>query len=494
MRVFHIPRGSSRVLPGQQLRSALTLSGRAARRLPVLVLLASWPLLPGCGDDDDHPPPRPTATAAATQVGPTSTVPPAPTLTATRPPAPTSTATRAPSTARPTATATLPPPSTATATPTATASATVTATATPTVPERFAGTVDEFYVVPDALPPGAPGALIRVQDVSEGGGLTTLRIMYHSRDARDRDRAVTGILTYPNGDAPAGGWPVVSLAHGTTGLASPCALSRAGGVAPTFGVEGVGVVTDYIGLGPVGEIHPYLSRPSEAHSVIDAVRAARNLPEAGAGPRWLAIGHSQGGHAALAANELGETYAPELELLGTVSLAPAAIFDRTYGALDEIVVRIVGVMALYGAAAEHPEIDPADYVGPATAAAARVLEEGCLNEIIAAFLPVPANTFYLHHPLETEPARSILLANDVGGVGVDSPLFLVSGTADQRVVVERVRDLLAKLCEAGQVTEYLEIEGATHDDEYARAAEQIERWLAERLAGDPASNSCGDGL
>ncbi len=476
------------------------LLGHPVRRLAVLWLLTSLPLLAGCGDDDDNPTPRPTATATrssaptatATEAGPTSTVPPAPTFTATSPQARTSTATaRATSTASPTET--LPPPSTATATPTGTAAATVTATATPTVPERFSGTVDEFYEVPDPLPPGESGALIRVQDVSEVGGRTTLRIMYHSRDAQDRDRAVTGILTYPTGDAPAGGWPVVSLANGTVGLASPCALSRRGNAAPTFGVEGVGVVTDYIGLGPVGEIHPYLSRPSEGHSVIDAVRAARNLPEARAGSRWLAIGHSQGGHGALAANELGADYAPELELLGTISLAPAALFDRTYGGIDDIVVRIVGVMALYGAATEHPEIDPADYVGPEAAAAAVVLEDKCLGDIISAFLAVPFDTFYLHDPSVTEPARSILLANDVGGVKVDSPLFLISGTADQRVVVQRVRDLFAKLCEAGQVTEYLELDGATHDDEYARAAQQIEAWLADRLAGEPATNSCTDG-
>jgi hypothetical protein len=356
----------------------------------------------------------------------------------------------------------------------------------------FTGTVEEFYFVPDPLSPGEPGALIRVQDISESEGRVTKRIMYHSRDAEDRDRAVTGILTYPSAAAPEGGWPVVSLANGTTGLASPCALSRLGRAAPTFGVQGVGVVTDYIGLGPVGETHPYLSRPSEAHSVIDAVRAARNFPAANAGARWLAIGHSQGGHAALSTNELGEQYAPELDLLGTISLAPAALFVRTYGPLDEVVVRIVGIMAFYGAAAEHPAIIPNDYVGPETAAAAAVLEDKCLNDIITAFLPVPAETFFTHNPLENEPARSILLANDVGDVAVESPLFLISGTADQRVVVQRVRDLLTKLCDAGQVTEYLEIEGATHENEYALAADQIEAWFADRLAGVPPVNSCLD--
>jgi len=355
---------------------------------------------------------------------------------------------------------------------------------------RFTGSVEEFYEVPSPLPGGEPGALIRVQDISANAQSTTVRIMYHSRDTLDRDRAVTGTLTYPNSVAPEGGWPVVSLAHGTTGLASPCAPSRGGGAAPTFGVAAVGVATDYIGLGPVGELHPYLSRLSEARSVIDAVRAARNMSEAEAGARWLAIGHSQGGHAAIATNEVGAAYAPELELLGTISLAPGALFDRVYGGVDEIVVRIVSVMALYGAPSEHPEIIPADYVGPEAAAAAPVIEEKCLNDIIAAFVGLDPDTFWSHNPMETEPARSVALSNDVGAVSVDAPLFLISGTADQTVVIQRARDLFTKLCDAGQVTEYLELEGATHDNEYAQGAAQITAWLQDRLDGKPAVDSC----
>lgn len=376
--------------------------------------------------------------------------------------------------------------------PTASA-APATASTSAQVPDRFTGTVDEFYVVPDPLPPGEPGELIRVQDVASGGDTTTVRIMYHSRDAADRDRAVTGIVTFPDGPVPPGGRTVVSIAPGTSGLSSPCAVSRQGSPSFAFGLDAVSVTTDYIGLGPVGETHPYLSRPSEAHSVIDAVRAARNLTEAGAGDEWLAFGHSQGGHAAIAANELAEEYAPELDLLGTVAGAPAALFDRTYGPLDEIVARIVGVMALYGAASEHPEIDPADYVTPQTAAAAAaVFPDGCLDEIISAFLAVPADQFWTHPPVETEPARSILLANDIGGGAGAAPLLLIAGTADDRVVIARARDTFDRLCEAGQVTEYLEIEGGTHGDIIPRSLAQITAFFEARLAGEEPVDSCGD--
>ncbi len=356
--------------------------------------------------------------------------------------------------------------------------------------EWFTGSVDGFYVVPDPLPRGAAGELIRVMPVAETATTTTVRIMYHSRDAQRRDRAVTGTLTYPKAPPPPGGWPVVSNANGTVGMTSRCAISRRAGSSSTWGLPVVAVTTDYIGLGPVGERHPYLSRTSEANSVIDAVRAARALPAAGAGTRWLAIGGSQGGHAALSANELGERRAPELDLLGTVALAPGAMFDRDYGGVDVFVKRVVTAMGLYGASTEYPGIDPDDYVTPAVAAVAGVVDTGCLPEITAAFLGVPFDGFWAHDPIETEPARSVFLANDVGRVRVDAPVLVVQGTEDTTVVPERTDDLVERMCGTGQVLSHLVVPGAGHQDIGTRSATEVRAWMEARLRGEPAPSTC----
>jgi len=360
------------------------------------------------------------------------------------------------------------------------------------VPEEFTGTDEEFYEVPEPLEEGEPGELIRVQTLGEQDGATTVRVMYHSVDGQDRDRAVTGLITYPSdaSAAPEDGWPVLSWAHGTSGLGPRCAPSRAGGEAPAFGIDGVRVATDYIGLGPVGERHPYLSGPSEGHSVIDGVRAARRLPDAHAGERWVAVGHSQGGHAALFANQLGEEYAPELDLRGTAALAPGAALDKTFGPSDQLVARMVGVMALYGMAEDNPDIDPADYVGPEVAAKADVIDTGCLQDIVDAFLPIPEDTFYTVDPLDDPAAREVLEANDPGHVAVDAPLLLVYGTADATVVPERMAYVIDQLCEVGQVTETIESEGADHGTVVTQDGAAITAWLDDRLAGEPAPDSC----
>ena len=362
---------------------------------------------------------------------------------------------------------------------------------TASAPEIFTGTDEDFYRVPDPLPPGEPGDLIRVQDLGEADARANLRIMYHSRDAQDRDRAVTGLVTYPTGAAPDGGWPVISTAHGTTGIASRCAPSRTQRGAPGWGVEGVWVMTDYIGLGPIGEVHPYLSKPAEGHAVIDAVRAARQIPDAHADRRWLAIGHSQGGHGALAAAELSDRYAPELDLLGTVALAPGAVFDRVYGGIDPIVTNILTMMGLYGAVSEHPDLNVTDYVTPDAHAASSVFETGCLAEITEALVPVGIAGPFHADPRQTEPARTIFERNDVGRVAVDGvPLFLASGTLDDRVVIERVRELYDRLCASGQVTELVIVDGADHGSIVPETSDQVTAFLERRLDGTEPVNSC----
>jgi pimeloyl-ACP methyl ester carboxylesterase len=263
-----------------------------------------------------------------------------------------------------------------------------------------------------------------------------------------------------------------------------------GGEAPRFGIEGVGVATDYIGLGPIGERHPYLSGLSEGHSVIDAVRAARNLAGTHAGERWVAIGHSQGGHAALFTNELGESYAPELDLLGTTVVAPAAVLDRLFGPADQIVPRMVGVMALYGLATDYPEVDPDDYASDALEAVAPIIDEACTQQVVEELLTVGLDGFYDVDPLTTEPARSVWLANDPGNVRVDAPILLVLGTKDTWVVPDRVQALYDRLCGIDQVVELSEVEGADHGTVVGMADETITAWFEDRFAGEPAKTTC----
>ena len=375
---------------------------------------------------------------------------------------------------------------------TTTAGATTTSRQTPEV-DTFDGSVDDFYVVPDPLPPGQPGDLIRTQQLDDDDGDTGLRIMYHSTDVNGTDRAVTGVVYYPQAEAPDGGWPVLAKAHGTTGIAAQCAPSRVPLVPDDYGVRGVRVQTDYIGLGPVGELHSYLSATAEGNAMVDSVVAVHQITSAHAGDEWLVYGHSQGGHAALITNEIAAERAPQFDLLGTVAVSPGAQFTETYG--DTIQTGIITTMVLFGGFEENPDLDPADYLNPEAYAQAKdVVNNQCLGPIIDTMLPLAAQPdFYIQDPIESGEARSFMEDNDPATVVSESPLLVINGLKDVTVVPKRTQALYARLCDLGQVVEYTELPDADHDGAASQSVDQVKAWFADRLAGKKAPNSCTDG-
>ncbi len=141
----------------------------------------------------------------------------------------------------------------------------------------------------------------------------------------------TSLVFTPNTPPPAGGWPIVVWAHGTTGVADTCAPSKAALADSTKDLISklltagyVVVAPDYEGLGTPG-IHPFLNVKSEAFSITDAVVATRNYLSQHnllTSKKWLTVGHSQGGHAALSAAQYASR--AQLDYKGTVAVAPAS--------------------------------------------------------------------------------------------------------------------------------------------------------------------------
>ena len=176
-----------------------------------------------------------------------------------------------------------------------------------------------------------PGTVLRVRPQIGGApaNAKAFRVIYRSTGVNGEPIAVSGTVIYPDGPAPPEGRNVVAWAHYTTGVAQRCAPTLLPNLSGTIaGLEEllkrgyVVVATDYEGLGLPG-VHAYLVGVSEAHSVLDSVRAARNLSNAHATDRFIVWGHSQGGHAALFSGELAADYAPELKLVGIAAAAPA---------------------------------------------------------------------------------------------------------------------------------------------------------------------------
>lgn len=158
-------------------------------------------------------------------------------------------------------------------------------------------------------------------------------------------------------------------------------LGYAGYLARLVGDGYAVAATDYERLGTPG-VHPYLVSASEGRSVVDAVRAAGDL-DARVSNRWFAVGHSQGGHAAMAAGELARDYGQGLDLLGTVALAPITDNRPYVDQLDQLQPYDHGYfMAIYaGLRTQHPQLRFADFLGQRALRELPRVHTTCLAEL-----------------------------------------------------------------------------------------------------------------
>jgi alpha-beta hydrolase superfamily lysophospholipase len=361
------------------------------------------------------------------------------------------------------------------------------------VPER---PPDGFYAVPDPLPPGPPGALIRATPIAGPPLLPDSRawaVLYHSRDFDGRDVAVSGVVVAPPGAAPPDGRPVVVWGHGSVGLADRCAPSRAG-VLGAFGPwlggllqQGLVVAaTDYQGLGTPGPARTLIGL-SAGRAVLDVARSARGLDAAGAGGRVVLAGHSEGGHAVLWAAELARSYAPELQVLGVATSAPGANLATTLR-LSEFRPTAVtsGAMLLVVAWSDAYRVPP-DVLTPAGRKAVDRLRTRCLLEL--AKDPVTP-TVHLDQLLTTPPWPALLARNTPGHAATPAPILIAQGTDDQTVVPAATGALVQRLCHAGDTVELRSFQHAEHFHLPEVAGTDVAAWIGDRLAGRPARSTC----
>ena len=334
-----------------------------------------------------------------------------------------------------------------------------------------------FYAAPSPVPTGTPGALIKSQELT-GTPLASRawRLMYHSTDLNGKDVVVTGILVVPLAPAPPGGRTVLSWGHPTTGSAAACAPSY--GFDPFIGIEGLRALldrgyavvgTDYAGMGTPGP-DSYLVGATEAHNMLDAVRAAQAIPAAEASDRVILWGHSQGGQAVLRAAELAASYAPELDLQAVTVAAPAAnLTDLMKAHLDDISGVTIGSYAftayagIYGPSTPGAQLD--DILTPDAVAAMPSINALCLltsiPQLHAIGQPLVGN-FFRADPTTTEPWKTLLAENSAGQVAFDAPLFVAQGGDDQLVIPADTAAFVAHEQALGIDVTFEQISFATH--------------------------------
>ncbi len=361
-----------------------------------------------------------------------------------------------------------------------------------------APTGDEFYQPPEGdLADYEPGEVLWATELDPVDGGRAWQVLYRSESLRGDPIVVSGWIVVPDGEPQADGAPVLAWAHGTTGVADACALTKS--ATPSEGIPflesflDMGFVvtaTDYEGLGTPG-LHPYVIGPSEAHSVLDSIRAAQRFT--GAGDEAVVFGSSQGGHAAIFANEEAVEYAPELEILGTVSsdsgvFAPDAdivSFLMTGGLKGFLVITAVGLNAAYG----DEERPLSDYLTDRGIEEAAIVEEGCVREVIGHFADVPPEELWAPGAFEGPPNPESVAGTRAGV----SPLLMLHGRSDEIIPAAVIPGWVDEVCALGQTVDLVWFDTAhgVPGRDPAGAEPVIMEWIEGRLAGQEPPSVCG---
>lgn len=355
--------------------------------------------------------------------------------------------------------------------------------------EVFEPGQEGFAEVPDPLPDAPHGTLIRSQVLDEPSfsGATTYRIMYLSESVAGDPIAVTGLASVPTAKAPEDGRPIITIAHGTTGIADDCSPSANGEnaemglVASKASETALIAATDYEGLGTPGR-HPYLVGVSEGRSTIDAALAAGQLPDADPGTQLGIVGYSQGGHGALWANQVAAAWAPDLEVVGTFSGAPASEIGVILAAAPR--VKGFGLMVVAGIQAAHPEVDLSEILTPAGQKALAVVDEGCVGEIFKAASSAEEDLF-VPDGGQTPTWSKLGEEQDAGTEKTnDAPVLLIHSNADATVPTFFIDQVEQRMCANGQVVQRVDLAEGGHTQAAVPAYAQAMDWMQSLFDGD----------
>jgi pimeloyl-ACP methyl ester carboxylesterase len=354
----------------------------------------------------------------------------------------------------------------------------------------------DFYDTRKPLPAGKPGELIRSEpfdDYALPPEVSAVRILYHSRAAPGEDVAASGVVLVPEGKPPAGGWPVIAWAHGFSGAARQCAPSLMRGVyyGPFLSMYvnlGYAVVaTDYAGLGSDFR-NALMDMRSNARDVIYSIPAARAaVPQLGA--KWVAMGESLGGLAAVGVAEL-ESEIRDANYLGSIAVSGVADVKDVYEHLSQGPSGGQFALLAYAIKTVYPQFEVGDMLTEKGVPAYQRIQKVC--SVTNAGPEVSAGEMLKPNWENNSFVKQFFSRNALGHKTAQGPLLVISGGADSAVPIAMTAQAVARLCKAGDRVEFYKYEGAGPAGLLGDSVRDQISWIQARFAGQPVASNCGE--
>ncbi|HEX7003368.1 MAG TPA: alpha/beta fold hydrolase [Trueperaceae bacterium] len=339
----------------------------------------------------------------------------------------------------------------------------------------------------------------------------TYRIRFSSKGLDGEPVAIYAQLFVPVMPAPAER-PLYVFGSGTTGIADICAPTQERAYPHPLGeyrayllaFAGRGftaIIPDYLGFNDPSRYQSYFNAKAEAQVMLDAVRAVedfyRRQGAAGADRSVFLGGYSQGGHAAFAAADLRDSYAPELEIAGILG----------FGATTDVesLLREGPFYAPYIALSYRQDygierFDPSRLFEPRWLPLLdEVAGQVCVDQVQIRY-PFAGRELYSEEfymalfgfDLDDEFPRiaEVLEENHTGLSGHGLPALIAQGEDDVIVWTTTQNQFVRQLCESGSKVHYLVYPGVRHRETRPVAFEESIAWMYSLAEGQPPPSSC----
>ena len=401
----------------------------------------------------------------------------------------------------------------------------------------------DFYMSLPAIDPnGKLGDLVTAKQIETPlENAQAWKIAYISSDVNNKKTLVTGMVVAPKTKAPAEGRPIIAWAHGTTGTAETCGPSQIlnpaqplnqyflmnGNSWTDYGIPAlkefidagyVIVATDYQGLGGGGK-HQYTVSATQAHDVIDSIRAVTHLKEANAGSKAIIYGWSQGGGATITAASEKEyvdnsgTANDHIKLIGFVAMAPFDMavlmpsemktekdatdyMNKTSSLFSDNVFNFTHyAQNLWGMVAAFPQLKLDDALTDEGVQAVNdVMIRKCMH-VAADTLNFAYGRDYIklikptmNHAMKWVEATQKASVPPVKPI---APVIIYFGSADKTVPPVMGKLYYEQMCKMGGNVTRVQLPGKqSHFTTPGFAQPFYVKWVADRFAGIPATNGC----
>jgi len=370
--------------------------------------------------------------------------------------------------------------------------------------DRLQSNLQPFYNTAGLSLKGPPGQLVRSEPlgVAVPGG-RGVRVLYRTQRANGSYTFSSGMVFIPNNTSAGTPRPVVAWAHGTIGQGDQCAPSRlADPIASISWVSSmlqrgwVVTATDYAGLGTAGTTG-YLIGGDEAHDVLNSVRAAQQVAGAEAGNRFAVWGHSQGGNSALFTASFASSYAPQLQLVGTVASAPAAelpaLLNEQY---DAALGWVIGPEVLTSWPAYYSGLSVSAVTTSVGSSNYQRLNNECITPATLEGLVRQGlgQRLFKTNPINIPAWHAAAVANTAPLLKSGQPVLVAESLTDAVVLPNTTALYIQRACQSGSDLTQLWLTGVGHIQLASVISPEVIAWIGDRFAGVPATSTCNQPL